>query len=128
MMAKCKQEKEENYNAVDGFQRYPLIFKKTRLNSNKNVPFCFNTPLGPGEDVQVAKRWWKSDPANSIFVCLLTLDNSYYQNMATSNKYSSGVKQRNESLDNIDIMPFDQYVLFSPTETPDKLSYSTKSN
>jgi hypothetical protein len=97
MMAKSKQEKEEDYNAIDEFQRYPLIFKKTRLNSN------------------------------SIFVCLLTLGNSYYQNMTTSNKYSSGVKQREESLDNIDVMPFDQYVLFSPTETPDKSSYSTKS-
>jgi hypothetical protein len=47
--------------------------------------------------------------------------------MTTSNKYSSGVKQRDESLDNIDVMPFDQYVLFSPTETPEKSSYSTKS-
>ena len=106
MMAKCKQDKEENYNAVDEFQRYPLIFKKTRLASNTGG---------------------KVIPANSIFVCLLTLDNSYYQNMTTSNKYPSGAKQRNESLDNIDIMPFDQYVLFSPTETPDKSSYSTKS-
>lgn len=96
-MAKCKQDKEVDYNAVDEFQRYPLIFKKTRTNSN------------------------------SIFACLLTLDDSYYQNMTTSNKYSSGVKQRDESLDNIDVMPFDQYVLFSPTETPEKSSYSTKS-
>jgi hypothetical protein len=33
-MAKCKQDKEVDYNAVDEFQRYPLIFKKTRINSN----------------------------------------------------------------------------------------------
>jgi hypothetical protein len=105
-MAKCKQDKEVDYNAVDEFQRYPLIYKKSRTNSNTGG---------------------KVTPVNSIFVCLLTLDNSYYQNMTTSNKYSAGVKQRNESLDNIDVMPFDQYVLFSPTETPDKSSYSTKS-
>lgn len=46
--------------------------------------------------------------------------------MSTSSKFAAGIKQRDESLENIEIKSFDQYVLFSPNETPDKSSYSTK--
>lgn len=47
MMAKGKQDNNVDIDTQNEFQRYPLIFKKTRMNS------CTNSKMTPAKSIFV---------------------------------------------------------------------------